>query len=120
MRRTNFEDFRFFILEEAGQAGIKSVGRTGLKGMIASGWRTAPPQVDSEVDSVTNSACQVLLEASQVSPIVFGINRNAAIAGAIWTQSGVGHGPRPQPSVHTAFSSHTPVRTLGLQRLAAS
>jgi hypothetical protein len=31
-RRTNFEDYRFFILEEAGQAGIKSVGRTGLKG----------------------------------------------------------------------------------------
>jgi hypothetical protein len=35
MRRTNFEDYRIlkiFILEEAGQAGIKSVGRTGLKG----------------------------------------------------------------------------------------
>jgi hypothetical protein len=35
-RRSVFDfrlfDFRFFILEEAGQAGIKSVGRTGLKG----------------------------------------------------------------------------------------
>jgi hypothetical protein len=31
MRRSVF-DFRFFILEEAGQAGINSDGRTGLKG----------------------------------------------------------------------------------------
>jgi hypothetical protein len=31
-------------------------GRTGLQGMIARGWRTAPPQVDSEARLVTNSA----------------------------------------------------------------
>ena len=33
--------------------------------MIASGWRTAPPQVsDFEVVLATNSACQLSLEAS--------------------------------------------------------
>jgi hypothetical protein len=33
--------------------------------MIASGWQTAPPQVsDLEVVLVTNSACQLLFEAS--------------------------------------------------------
>ena len=52
------------IRKKAGQAEIKSVGRTGLKGMIASGRQTAPPQVRSEVVLVTNSACTSSLEAS--------------------------------------------------------
>ena len=43
----------------------RSVGRTGFREMIASGWRTAPPQVvDLEVVLATNSACQLSLEAS--------------------------------------------------------
>jgi hypothetical protein len=111
-----YKDFR----KKAGQAGIKSVGRTGLKGMIAYGWRTAPPQVGSEVDSVTNSACQCSLEASQVSPIAFRFNQIAPIVGAIWVQSGLGFDPRQHPSVATASRSHTPVRTLGERRLAPS
>jgi hypothetical protein len=37
--------------------------------MIASGWRTAPPQaIDFEVVLVTNSACQLSLEASPRVP----------------------------------------------------
>jgi hypothetical protein len=37
--------------------------------MIASGWRTAPPQVaDTEVVLVTNSACLLSLEASPRVP----------------------------------------------------
>jgi hypothetical protein len=37
--------------------------------MIASGWRTAPPQVaDTEVVLVTNSACFLSLEASSRVP----------------------------------------------------
>ncbi len=48
----------------------RSVGRTGFREMIASGWRTAPPQVfDFEVVLATNSACQLSLEASPVFPI---------------------------------------------------
>jgi len=73
--------------------------------MIASGRRTAPPQADSEVVLVTNSACQCLLEASQVSPIASGFNQIAPIAGAFWAQSGVGHDPRVHPSVTTASRS---------------
>ena len=35
--------------------------------MIASGWRTAPPQIyDFEVVPATNSACQLSLEAPRV------------------------------------------------------
>src|SRR5439155_374138 len=47
----------------------RSVGRTGFREMIASGWRTAPPQViDFEVVLATNSAWQQLLEASPRVP----------------------------------------------------
>jgi hypothetical protein len=47
----------------------RSVGRTGFREMIASGWRTAPPQVyDFEVVLATNSACQLSLEASPRVP----------------------------------------------------
>src|SRR5260370_28865397 len=43
----------------------RSIGRTGFREMIASGWRTAPPQVlDFEVFLATNSAWQLSLEAS--------------------------------------------------------
>ena len=66
---------------------------------------TAPPQAGSEVDSVTNSACQCLLEASQVSPIAFWFNQIAPIDGAIRAQSGVGHDPRLHLSVATASRS---------------
>ena len=47
----------------------RSIGRTGFREMIASGWRTAPPQViDFEVVLATNSACQLSLEASPRVP----------------------------------------------------
>ena len=47
----------------------RSTGRTGFREMIASGWRTAPPQaIDFEVVLATNSACQQLLEASPRVP----------------------------------------------------
>jgi hypothetical protein len=46
--------------------------------MIASGWRTAPPQVsDFEVVLVTNSACLELLEASPRVPDLPGIAQSA-------------------------------------------
>ena len=76
------------ILEKkAGQAEVKSVGRTGSKGMIASGRQTAPPQARYEVDSVTNSACPFSLEASLVSPIVILIRKLVFFLDALWTQS---------------------------------
>jgi len=68
---------------------------------------TAPPQVESEVDSVTNSACQCLLEAFQRALLASGINQMAPIVGAIRAQSGVGHDPLLHPSVYTAFHSRT-------------
>jgi hypothetical protein len=47
----------------------RSVGWTGFREMIASGWQTAPPQViDFEVVLVTNSACRLSLEASPRVP----------------------------------------------------
>ena len=73
--------------------------------MIASGWRTAPPQVDSEVVLVTNSACQCLLEATQGLPIASGFNQIAPILGVIRAQSPVGHAPRLPPPVYTDFRS---------------
>jgi hypothetical protein len=63
----SLEVFREFLEEKAGQARekIDSVGRTGFREMIASGWQTAPPQVsDFEVVSVTKSACPRSFEAS--------------------------------------------------------
>ena len=51
--------------------------------MIASGWRTAPPQISEfEVVSVTNSACLELLEASPRVPDLPGIARSALAASA--------------------------------------
>jgi hypothetical protein len=54
--------------------------------MIASGWRTAPPQTyDFEVVLATNSACQLSLEAPRV-PDFSGSARSAPIAGALAAQ----------------------------------
>jgi hypothetical protein len=51
--------------------------------MIASGWRTAPPQISEfEVVSVTNSACLELLEASPRVPDLPGIAQSALSASA--------------------------------------
>jgi hypothetical protein len=51
--------------------------------MIASGWRTAPPQIsDFEVVLVTNSACLELLEASPRVPDLPGIAQSALSASA--------------------------------------
>jgi hypothetical protein len=79
-------------------------GRTGLQGMIECGWRTAPPQVDSEARLVTNSACRFPSEATSrgsesflvlwVRPVVgrgrsaasSGAADRAALLGARWTQ----------------------------------
>lgn len=68
---------------------------------------TAPPLVDSEVELVTNSACQCLLEAFQLSQIASGFNQIAPIWGAIRAQSGMGHVPRLHPTVYTDFHSRT-------------
>ena len=52
--------------------------------MIASGWRTAPPQVsDFEVVLVTNSACLQLLEASTRVPDLPGIAQSALQGSAL-------------------------------------
>jgi hypothetical protein len=52
--------------------------------MIASGWRTAPPQVsDFEVVLVTNSACLELLEASPRVPDLPGIAQSALQGSAL-------------------------------------
>ena len=52
--------------------------------MIASGWRTAPPQIsDSEVVLVTNSACLELLEASPRVPDLPGAAQTALSASAL-------------------------------------
>jgi len=82
--------------------------------------RTAPPQVGYEVDSVTNSACQCLLEASQWFLIAFGFNQMAPIVGAIRAQSEVGHDPRLHPPVTTVSHSPTLSAPLGERRLATS
>jgi hypothetical protein len=51
---------------EKGRPGreIDSVGWTGFKGMIASGWQTAPLQAPPGAVKVTDSACQISSEAS--------------------------------------------------------
>jgi hypothetical protein len=102
--------------------GFRALGKDVLDGVFlmekpvsfrSPGWKypefapTAPPQVDCEVDSVTNSACQCLLEAFQGSPIASSINQIAPIVGAIRAQFGVCHDPRMHPSVYTAFRSNT-------------
>jgi hypothetical protein len=78
---------------------MDSDGRTGLQGMMARGWRTAPPQVDSEARLVTNSACpfpsEVISRGSESSLVhwaclVLGHGRGASSSGAAgrgaWTQ----------------------------------
>ena len=94
---------------------IKSVGRTGLKGMIASGRQTASPRVLSEAALVTKSACQFSLEASPVSPIAFVISQIAPNPGAPWTQSKCLH-----PSVYTASRSPVLSVPVGERHLALS
>jgi hypothetical protein len=62
----------------------RSVGRTGFREMIASGWRTAPPQVfDFEVVLATNSACQLSLEASPRVPDLPGTAPSASSRAAL-------------------------------------
>jgi hypothetical protein len=83
------EFYRVFQRLEKGRPGerSRSVGWTGLKGMTASGPRTASPQVSSEVVLATNSACPFSLEALIVSPIVFFISRIASFLDAFRPQS---------------------------------
>jgi hypothetical protein len=76
-----------------------------FKGMNASGWKTAPPQVLTEVVSVTNSACLSLLEASRVFPIDIVINQFASKADANWTQAGACYSAELHPSVDSASRS---------------
>src|SRR5438552_16881146 len=59
------------IFRRKGRPSVRhgSIGRTGFREMIASGCRTDLPQViDLEVVLATNSACQLLLEASPPVP----------------------------------------------------
>jgi hypothetical protein len=74
--------------------------------MIASGLKTAPPQV-SEAVQVTNSACLSLLEASHVSPIVFSFSQFASAPDASWTQSASAFCLRLHPSVDSASRFRT-------------
>jgi hypothetical protein len=99
------------ILEKkAGQAEVKSVGRTGSKGMIATGWQTAPPQAGYEVVLVTNSARTFSLEASLVSPIVILIRKLAFFLDALWMQS----------AFSLPLSVYTASRSRNLSALAVS
>ena len=68
---------------------------------------TAPPQVVSEVESVTNSAWQYSLEAAPVSPIVFVINKTTSILDAVRTQPARQYARTLCPSVYTASRSRT-------------
>jgi len=77
--------------------------------MTASGWKTAPPQVGSEVASVTNSACQISYEASPRVSDRFYNQQAAALKGAACTQSVPALAAlRLHLSVHLSF----PIRTL--------
>jgi hypothetical protein len=114
-RRVAVKSFLKILEKRPARREIKSVGRTGLKGMIASGRQTASPRVPSEAVLATKSACQFSLEASPVSPIAFVISQIAPNVGAAWTQSTCLH-----PSVYTA--SRTPVLSVpvGERHLALS
>ena len=71
LRRTVAGQRKQMTLEEkAGQArDIDPLAGQVLGKMIASGWRTAPPQVSGfEVVMATNSACQLSFEASPRVP----------------------------------------------------
>ena len=90
---------------KAGQAEIESVGRTGLKGMIASGRQTAPPQFQSEVVVVTKSACQAPCEAAPVFPIAFEFSWIASGSEVTQRQVASSSGSHLH-SVYTASISH--------------
>lgn len=75
--------------------------------MIASGWKTAPPQVGSEVVSVTNPACLSSLEASPVSPIAIVFSHFASNRDALWTQTALIFNSLLHSSVYTASRSRT-------------
>jgi hypothetical protein len=70
--------------------------------MIASGLKTAPPQVIPEAVLVTNSACLSSLEAFHASPIVFRFNQFASCPDALWTQPASGSPLQLHPSVDSA------------------
>ena len=67
---------------------------------------TAPPQVGSEIELVTNSAKQSLLEAPHRVSDRSRSNKPAP-TGAAWTQFAPGHHPRLHLSVHLSFPSRT-------------
>ena len=101
-------DFLKILERRPARREIKSVGRTGLKGMIACGLKTAPPQVYPEVVSATNSACHLSPEAPLVSPIISFINQIAFFPDALRTQSALSLPRLTAPvGLHTASRSRT-------------
>ena len=75
--------------------------------MIASGLKTAPPQVIPEAVLVTNSACLSSLEAFHVSPIAICFNQFASILDACRAQRAPGSRMRLHPSVDSASRFRT-------------
>ena len=75
--------------------------------MIASGLKTAPPQVIPEAVLVTNSACLSSLEASHVSPALIRFNPYASSPDALWTQSAADSCMQLHPSVDSASRFRT-------------
>jgi hypothetical protein len=105
------------ILEKAGQAKNQVRWPDRFQGMDASGRKTAPLQVSSEVVTVTDSACQFSLEASSVYPIAFVLNQFTPFLGAGWPQLA----PTSGANLHSgrySFPIPHPVRTCGERRLA--
>ena len=98
---------------EKGRPGreIDSVGRTGFKGMIASGPQTAPLQAPPGAVTATNSACQISSEASPSVSERIQNQQAIAHAGAAWLQPAPRlsslAGPLLLLSVHTASRSRT-------------
>jgi hypothetical protein len=83
------------------------IGRTGLKGMNASGRQTAPLPVSWAAVLVTNSACLYLLEAIPRVPDPFCSQQAASSSGAAWTQCRSSLDLLLHPSVHAASRSRT-------------
>jgi hypothetical protein len=76
-------DRDFYKKRPAQTRDINPLAGQVLREMIASGWQTAPPQMnDSEVVLVTNSACPQLLEASPRVRDLPGIAFSASCWGA--------------------------------------
>ena len=99
-----FEDIR----KKAGQARDQVRWPDRFEGMIASGLKTAPPQVYPEVVSATNSACHLSPEAPLVSPIISFINQIAFLIDALRTQSALSFPLLTAPvGLHTASRSRT-------------